>query len=191
MSKQLRIGVFVSDKGQMLDVATVDVLGSMSKEYLCMIPFASKSLVDSAPSVSIFYIATPSLRAGVPLTSGMTIKPTHVYSDPEVAPGKLDIIVVPGTDPVVTHEEGGLRWLREHFETPGVDVLSVCTGLFICAQAGIADGRRASGPREMQDWLRQAHPKIKLAGEELRWVQDGNLWSSGKFFFTDIPSQMQ
>lgn len=181
MSSHIKIGVFIPNGAQFLDVACVDSLGVMSKEYLGITPFLPAHVAAIAPDVSVYYISTPEQGSEIKLTSGAVMKATHIYTDDEVAPGKLDIIVVPGPDPTETFAEGGLKWLREQAGTKGVDVLSICTGLFICASAGIADGKRASGPRGLQSMLKDKFPKVKLVGDKYRWVQDGNFWSSGMF----------
>ena len=175
----VHIAVFLPNGAQLLDTATVDVLGVMSQEYLGEMDFFPAHLRNLAPSVKISYVSTPEQGVDILLTSNMTIKATHMYTDPEVAPGKVDIVIVPGPDPRSTYEQGGLKWLKAQFDTEGVDVLSVCTGIFICAEAGILEGRKASGPRGLQDQLVKKYPNVKLVGHEYRWVQDGNLWSSG------------
>ena len=183
MSNHIKIGVYIPHGAQLLDVATIDVLGVMSKEYFSALSpdLVPPQLKVAVPDVTIYYIATPSTGVGgnIPLTSGATLKATHTYADDEVAPGKLDIVMVPGPDPSIEHDEGGLVWLRRQSETEGVDILSVCTGLYICAAAGFVDGKKASGPRGVQDDLRKKFPNVKLVGDNLRYVQDGNFWSSG------------
>lgn len=144
-----------------------------------MLPMPSH-LRDAAPSVTVYYITSPSIYPDVPLTSNAVLKASHTHRDADVAPGKLDIVVVPGPDPSSTYEKEGLEWLRRQAETPGVDILSVCTGILVCASAGIVDGKLASGPRGMQSDLMKKFPKIKLVGDSQRWVQDGNFWSSGE-----------
>ncbi|EFZ00218.1 DUF4066 domain protein [Metarhizium robertsii] len=179
MPSHIKIGVFIPNGAQFLDVACVDSFGVMSKKYLGVLPFIPSHVSSLAPDVSIYYVSSPKQGPEIPLTSGAVLKATHVYTDEEVAPGKLDMVVVPGPDPTEKFAEEGLKWLRGHAETEGVDVLSICTGLFICASAGIADGKRASGPRGLQDWLKESFPKLNLVGDKYRWVQDGNFWSSG------------
>lgn len=187
----IRIGVFIPNGAQVLDMACVDVLGCMSKEYLGVNPDLPPSLAALAPNVHISYITTPSqYEQGVVsgFTSNLQVKPTHAYTDEDVAPGRLDIVFVPGPDPTSEYEEGGLEWLAAQAGTEGVDVLSVCTGIYICASAGIADGRRASGPRGLQGDLRKKFPKVRLVGDDMRWVRDGNFWSSGTFAHTQNHS---
>ncbi|KAF4964287.1 hypothetical protein FSARC_7782 [Fusarium sarcochroum] len=177
-SKQIRIGVFMPLNVQLLDLATVDVLASMSKEYLSLIPLPAH-ISELAPSTKITYITSPKLFPHVDLTADLSVRATHTFEDKDVAPGQLDIIVVPGTEPAVTFEEGALKWLRDHFNTEGVDVLCVCTGVYLCGAAGILNGRNVSGPRGLQDDLIKKYPDVKFVGDEYRWIQDGNLWSSG------------
>ena len=179
--KQLRIGVFIPTGAQFLDVATVDVLASMSKEYLGGLPHLPAHIAELAPSTKIIYITSPELFPDVPLTADLSIRATHTFEDEAVAPGKLDIVVVPGPDPSATFEDGATKWLRDQFHAKGVDVLSVCTGVFLCGAAGILDGKTVSGPRGLQNEMVKRYPKVKLVGEKYRWVQDGNLWSSGEF----------
>lgn len=180
MSKHVRIGVFIPNGAQLLDTACVDSLGVMSREYFSVLQFLPEHIVSLAPEVSIYYITSPEQGDLIPLTSGAVLKATHTYTDEEVAPGKLDIVAVPGPDPNAEVAAGALGWLKKQADTPGVDVLSICTGLFICAAAGIADGKKVSGPRGLQDVLKKKFPKIELVGSKYRWVQDGNIWSSGK-----------
>ncbi|KAG5778787.1 hypothetical protein H9Q73_007563 [Fusarium xylarioides] len=164
-SKQLRIGVFIPSSVQLLDLATVDVLASMSKEYLSLLPLPAH-ISEIAPSTKITYITSPKLFPTVNLTADLSVRASHTYEDDDVGPGKLDIIVVPGTDPADDFEEASTKWLRDHFNTGGVDVLCVCTGVYLCGAAGILDSH-------------QKYPNAHFVGEEYRWIQDGNLWSSG------------
>jgi putative intracellular protease/amidase len=182
MTGQIKIGVFIPNEAQTLDVATVDILGSMSKEYLGLMTYLPSHIPALAPNVTIYYITTPKNGKEIPLTSGMVIKSTHLYTDDEVAPGKLDIVLIPGPDPRDPQfDAGGLAWLVKQAKTEGVDILSVCTGAYICGASGIADGKKFSGPRGVQDDLKKRYPKMNLVGDDHRWVRDGNIWSSGRF----------
>jgi hypothetical protein len=55
------------------------------------------------------------------------------------------------------------------------------TGIFLCGEAGLLKGRQVCGPRAVQDIIKTKYGKdIVQRGHELRWVQDGNFWSSGE-----------
>ncbi|WYZ34432.1 hypothetical protein EsH8_I_000708 [Colletotrichum jinshuiense] len=184
-AKTVKIGVFIPSECQLLDMACIDVFGMMSKEYLGPMDFMPRHLVELAPSVQIFYITSKiSDDASSPtllqLTAGVKIKPTHDISHPDVQPGKLDIFLVPGPDPAASWDEDVLGFLRAHAaEKKTTDVLSVCTGIFLCGSAGLLEGKTVCGPRGVQDILRKKHPGANFVGEKYRWYQDGNLWTCG------------
>jgi transcriptional regulator GlxA family with amidase domain len=181
-SKVVKIGVFVPNEVQLLDLACIDVFSMMSKEYLSLLDLIPSHVAALAPSVAIYYITVPG-KAVVPLTAGVKIVPTHDITHADVQPGMLDIILVPGPDPRASRDREVTDFLRRHAETPTTDVLSVCTGIYVCAEAGILAGKTACGPRGLQDDIKKRYPGVKsLVGDKYRWIQDGNLWSSGELF---------
>jgi transcriptional regulator GlxA family with amidase domain len=56
-------------------------------------------------------------------------------------------------------------------------VVSVCTGAFHLAQAGLLDGRRATTHWKALDELAKSHPQTKVEGDPI-YVQDGKYWTS-------------
>lgn len=112
----------------------------------------------------------------VPSTAGYAIVP-------ECGPEWLavaDTVIVTGTrirDPRV---EGTLpAQLRAVFATvrPEARIMSICTGAFVLAAAGILDGRRATTHWKFADQFRQLYPRVHL-DENLLFVEDGNICSS-------------
>ncbi|KAK3394473.1 class I glutamine amidotransferase-like protein [Podospora didyma] len=174
--KTVRIGVFIPTEAQLLDVAVVDVLGSTSCEYFRIID-APSVIIDLAPRVTIFCTVQPGEL--IPTTSNLKLECTHHLSDPEVQPGKLDIVLVPGPNPKSTWDDPVTSWLAAHAARSETDILSVCTGVFLCGAAGILKGKKACGPRSVQSILRSRFEGVTWPGGELRWVKDGNIWSSG------------
>ncbi|KAI0164726.1 class I glutamine amidotransferase-like protein [Xylariaceae sp. FL1272] len=177
----VNVGVFIPADCQLLDAAGVDIFGSLSYEYLSVLDkLVPKPVIAVAPSVAIHYIGSVQKGEPIQMTANQTVVATNHFSDPEVAPGKLDVVYIPGPDPFAPFDEGGLDWLRQQAETEGTDILSVCTGIFLCGKAGLLKGREVCGPRGMQPLIEQMgfEPKA-MRGHELRWIQDGNFWSSG------------
>ncbi|KAF6836877.1 ThiJ/PfpI family protein [Colletotrichum plurivorum] len=183
-TKVVNIGVFVPSEVQLLDMACIDVFHMMSKEYLGLesMELLPNHIRELAPSVKISYITSNEhAEAGMlPITSGLKIATTHDVTHPDVQPGKLDILLIPGPDPYGSWGEDVLEFLRGHVAaTKTTDVLSVCTGVFLCGAAGVLEGRTVCGPRGVQDMLREKYPRTKWVGEMVRWWRDGNLWTSG------------
>ncbi|KAK1600001.1 ThiJ/PfpI family protein [Colletotrichum navitas] len=189
-NKTVKVGVFIPTECQLLDMACVDVLASMSQEYLSLLPMLPKHIPALAPSMSFFYITAPATASGestephslglLQLTAGAKIQATHDISHPDVQPGKLDILLVPGPEPSTDWDEDVLGFLKDHAEQrETTDVLSICTGVFLCGAAGVLEGKMVCGPRGFQDVLRKRFPGAEFVGEKYRWFQDGNFWSCG------------
>ncbi|CAG8950482.1 hypothetical protein HYFRA_00006978 [Hymenoscyphus fraxineus] len=175
-SKHLRIGVFIPGPVQLLDLSSIDLFAMLSPTYLsaCTLPTPIISL--GIPS-TIHYISTPSTDH-VELSASACLRVSKTMLDPEVQPGMLDILLVPGPPPFQPFEEPVLDFLRRHAAVEETHVLSVCTGCCLLAQAGVLSGRRASGPRDIVGGLRERYPETSW-DEGRRWVRDGNVWSSG------------
>lgn len=70
-----------------------------------------------------------------------------------------------------------LAWLREHAKTADV-TMSVCTGAFVLAQAGLLDGLRATTHHAFYDIFAASYPNVRLV-RGVRFVEDGKIASSG------------
>ncbi|KAM7223214.1 hypothetical protein V8F06_001427 [Rhypophila decipiens] len=166
---KIRIGVFVPFGCQLLDLACVDVFGTMSYEYQSpLTEFIPKPIVNLAPSVEIYYIGSVQPGELIELTSTMNIRCTHHMSSPEVQPGKLDIVMIPGPDPSIAVTDEVKKWVAGHFAVPTTDILSICTGAFICGEAGILKGKKFCGPRGGQDVL-----QAKFSDQDVDWQGGG------------------
>ncbi|KAL2155135.1 hypothetical protein VTH82DRAFT_3811 [Thermothelomyces myriococcoides] len=178
----IRIGVYIPTECQLIDMACIDIFGSLSHEYFTIIgDTVPAPIANLAPSVQIFYIST--VRPGEPIdmTSSARLVCTHHISDPAVQPGRLDIVVVPGPDPKTDFSKRteATDWLAAHAARPETDILCVCTGIYLCGAAGLLKGRKACGPRGLQRDLAKKFEGVQWVGDELRWVRDGNLWTCG------------
>lgn len=187
VNKHLRIGVFIPVGVQLLDISGVDIINMITPEYLetCGLPAPVVSL--GVPS-TIYYISLPENGSHVELTAKFVLKVSRTIEDPDVQPGTLDIVLVPGPDPNMVFEARVLDFLRGHADWKGengqtTDILSVCSGCCLLGQAGILNGKRASGPRDLVPKLRQDF-KEATWDDTQRWVHDGNVWTSGKLLVT-------
>ncbi|KAE8452154.1 hypothetical protein EG329_001621 [Mollisiaceae sp. DMI_Dod_QoI] len=181
-TEHLHIGVFIPQTVQLLDLSPIDLFGMLNPEYLraCQLPEPLCAL--GIPS-TIHYVSVPGTGTHVELTASASLKVTKTIDDPEVQPGKLDILLCPGPDPAAIFEEPTLKFLRGHASWKGkdgktVDILSVCTGAILLGQSGILKGKKASGPRAIVPKLRKSFPDVEWIDNK-RWVHDGNVWTSG------------
>ncbi len=87
---------------------------------------------------------------------------------------ELDVLVVPGGDWMATADDQVLHdWIRR-LAANGTIVLSVCSGAYLLAQAGVLDGKRATSLPVQLDILREIAPKAVVV-EGPRFVADGNI----------------
>ncbi|KAM3513139.1 hypothetical protein MY11210_003164 [Beauveria gryllotalpidicola] len=103
------------------------------------------------------------------------VVPTHTRHD---APSDIEVLLVPGG--LGYMEVVGLlpvvEFMRNTFPRPR-NLLTVCTGSFIAARAGVLDGRNATSNEVAFDsaWLNG--PLVNWQ-RKARWVNDGNIWTS-------------
>lgn len=85
-----------------------------------------------------------------------------------------DILVVPGGNSSLAKEEPSLvPWLRAL--VPRTEItLSVCTGAFLLADAGLLDGESATTWHGAHERFAAAHPQVRLQAEE-RFVDNGRI----------------
>ncbi|PTY08044.1 AraC family transcriptional regulator [Opitutaceae bacterium EW11] len=90
-----------------------------------------------------------------------------------------DIVVVAGAsgaDPMPEDHAPIVPWLRRY--RPRVKtVVSICTGAFALAEAGVLDGRRATTHWLYHDALRTRFPKVRVIDEGI-YVEDRGVWTS-------------
>ncbi|KAJ4394169.1 hypothetical protein N0V93_003386 [Gnomoniopsis smithogilvyi] len=189
-STSLHVAVFLPTPAtspvgaQLLDTACVDILAVHNKSYLAPLTFMlppEPDLVALAPEIKISYVGVRPAGSLMDLTAGLKMQLTHHYTDEEVQPGKVDIVLVPGPDPRETWDPEALAWLKAHLDTAGTDILSICTGIFVCGAAGLLQGKKACGPRDLQGLLAEKFKAqdVQWIGCEVRWTRDGNFWSCG------------
>jgi transcriptional regulator GlxA family with amidase domain len=178
----VHIGVLIVPPIQLLDVAPVDLFAMLTTEYFeaCHLP---QSLLDvSIPTsdLTITYISVDAATLAS-TTASLGLGINAGLDDLAVAPGKLDILLIPGPPPGMHIEEPVLEFVRAHV-AKGVDLLTICTGIFVAAAAGVLDGKHATGSRGVIEMLVKSYPKVKW--EDKRWWNDGRVWTSGMLPFS-------
>ena len=90
---------------------------------------------------------------------------------------EADTIIVPGwRDPAETPPRRLLEALRKaHLR--GARVVSICSGVFVLAAAGLLDGKRATTHWRYTEILRARHPSIQIEPDVL-YVEEGQVFTS-------------
>ncbi|WP_329565664.1 GlxA family transcriptional regulator [Streptomyces sp. NBC_01361] len=93
--------------------------------------------------------------------------------------GEADTVVIPPVDecpPNGSVLPGPVAAALAHIR-PGTRVVSICTGAFVLAAAGLLDGRRATTHWALADSFRHFFPQVKLDPDVL-FVEDGDILTS-------------
>jgi transcriptional regulator GlxA family with amidase domain len=102
-------------------------------------------------------------------TGGLQLIPDYSFED---AP-QPHIIVVPA----VPSSPAMLEWLRE--AGAGADVtMSVCTGAFVLAKAGLLDGLKTTTHHQFTSRLQESYPEVQVK-EGWRYVENETISSAG------------
>jgi len=105
----------------------------------------------------------------VEATGGLMLVPDYAFAD---AP-QPDVIVVPA----VKRSPAMLDWLRQ--ASPGADItMSVCTGAFVVAEAGLLDGKSATTHHQFFDQFAERYPKVELQRGR-RFVENSGISTAG------------
>lgn len=113
--------------------------------------------------------------ADVRANSGLRIGVDGALAD---APAQIDTLVVPGgTGTVAAVEDEVFVAAVAELATRSRRVVSVCSGAFVLAAAGLLDGRRATTHWSVAGLLADLHPAIDVDPDPI-FVRDGNVSTS-------------
>ncbi|MET9390062.1 GlxA family transcriptional regulator [Streptomyces sp. NPDC006624] len=131
--------------------------------------FAGADLIS--PGAYRIRTASPD-GAPVRTTSGLTLVPdTSLATAP--AP---DTLLVPGGTGTRRPDPRLVAWVREHGPRAR-RLVSVCTGAFVLAEAGLLQGRRATTHWAYCDTLARDHPSVAVEPDPV-YVRDGHVATS-------------
>ncbi|WP_431637892.1 GlxA family transcriptional regulator [Dyella sp. KULCS107] len=157
------IGLLAYDDMQVLDLAgPLDVFGGANACAPGVPPYA----------LCVFGLGTQPVRA----ENGLSLVPERVLED--VPP--LDTLLIPGGmgARLALPSDARLRdWLRERARDTR-RIVSVCTGAYVLAAAGLLDGRRVTTHWRFANDLARRYPAVQVETDRL-FLRDGRFATSG------------
>ena len=129
--------------------------------------FQDATTADEREPFELYTVAPK--RELIRMTGGLEVMPTHAFKD---AP-RPHVVVVPAQK----SHPAALEWLRT--VAPETDVtLSVCTGAFQLARAGLLEGQSATTHHHFFDAFAKEFPGVSLR-RGLRFVDNGRIATAG------------
>ena len=90
---------------------------------------------------------------------------------------EADTVIVPGWQPTGAVVQSTVLDALRAAHRRGARIVSICSGAFVLAQAGLLDGRRATTHWSTCELLARLHPRIEVEGDRI-YVRDGHVWTS-------------
>jgi putative intracellular protease/amidase len=135
-------------------------------ENVELLDFAGPAEAFSATGFNTYTVSAD----GNNLTSQGFVKIQPQYSI-EKAP-TADIIVLPGGNAGPSADDPRvIEWVRKHYNNKA-QIMSVCTGAFILAKAGLLDDKKVTTHHGATQRLRDEYPTTTVL-ENTRWVDNG------------------
>ena len=121
----------------------------------------------------VFLVAPKKEPLKVQNTAGKIVPEYSIADCPEP-----DIVVVPGgATQVLTGDPEFMAWIGK--VAPEADVMmSVCTGAFVLAKAGLLDGKQATTHHSALAALRRDYPAVEVL-EDVRYADNGSVITAG------------
>ncbi|GGK88643.1 helix-turn-helix domain-containing protein [Mangrovihabitans endophyticus] len=121
-----------------------------------------------------FAVCAPDV-GDVPTTSGFAVHVRHGLPALTAA----DLVVVPAWPRLDAPAPPGVIEALRDAAARGARMMSVCTGAFVLAEAGLLDGRRATTHWQFADRLAAHHPAVRVERDMLYIVDGPVLTSAG------------
>jgi len=99
--------------------------------------------------------------------------------------GPIDILIVPGGTGVLTAiaDERIVGFIRERYKDAALlHVLSVCSGSYLLAQAGLLDGKEATVTDRLKDDFARRYPQVRVMDDSPIVADGGRIVTSGQIF---------
>jgi putative intracellular protease/amidase/YHS domain-containing protein len=151
------------------------VAKSVQRKSVVILVFPGMELLDFTGPLQVFLsagcqVSTVAVtRDPVPCVGVITIAPDYTLAD---CP-RADILVIPGGSRAISKDKRVTDWVAK--AAPETEAtLSVCTGAFTLAEAGLLDGKEATTHHGSIQALRKQFPKITVHADR-RIVDNGKI----------------
>ena len=137
-------------------------------EHVELLDLAGPGEVFAAAGSNFDVYTVAETRSPVVSQGFLTIEPEYSISDAPMP----DILVVPGGGiRSVRDSQAMMAWIERASHAAEISI-SVCSGAFILAEAGLLDGAEATTFYAATDSLAEHYPEIRVH-ENVRWVDNG------------------
>ncbi|KAH7096402.1 transcriptional regulator [Auriculariales sp. MPI-PUGE-AT-0066] len=174
-TETLTVAICLFPDVQLLDFSgPVDLLGFLSPKNAAML----SAYYKTAPPTKLLdlkYLAAD--REVVQPTSGPGLTPDATYGEALESGKQYDVILVPGGGGVVDPPESLIKFIATQFHGAKY-FMSVCTGSWAVAKAGVLEGRRATTNKATYRIVVVSCTSALPLVPKARWVVDGNYWSA-------------
>ncbi|KAJ3303134.1 hypothetical protein HDU76_005397, partial [Blyttiomyces sp. JEL0837] len=170
LKPKLTVGILIFPDVEVLDFCGPFEVFSVTRQL--------KETDDSKALFTVYTIAES--LSPVKCRGGLMVNPHYTIHDhPE-----LDLFVVPGGMGTrkEMYNQNLLDWVRD-MNTKTRITASVCTGVFLFAEAGLLKGRKVTTHWGSVNWMRERYSNLEygvevVEGGALRFVDDGDIVSS-------------
>ena len=134
---------------------------------------ANNALAAGSPAYRIQLLTTQRSRMFTG-DSRLKLSADGYYKD---FPGDMDTLIIPGgSGPQSMSDRRVLDWLRQQSRRAR-RIISICTGAFLLARAGLLDGKRAATHWRFVEELAHRYPRVMVERDRI-YVQDGHVYTS-------------
>ena len=145
----------------------LDVVGPLQ-----MFSAVNDELPGQRPAYKVTLLAQK--RGAFRTSGGLKVVADGAYSD---MPNDFHTLIVAGGSVEAALNDRALKRAVRLGARRARRVVSICTGTFFLAAAGLLDGKRATTHWRAVDTLAQRFPKVSVERDAL-YVRDGRIWSS-------------
>lgn len=160
MTHQMNIGIYIYDHAEVLD---------FSGPYEV---FSTAQRISASNTFNVFLVSETG--GTVTARGGYSVNPGYGFSN---HPPIDVIIVVGGVHTAELEKPNVLHWIQQVAGKAAI-VASVCTGVFLLAEAGVLSDQRVTTHWQDIPALRKHYPHLHVL-EQQRWVDEGTIVTSG------------